>query len=335
MRAVERIAPDVGIAPACVSLGVSRASYYRQRAPKPEPRPRPTPERALSPHERQEVLELLHSERFVDVAPAAVYATLLDEQRYLCSSRTMYRILDDANEVKERRSQRRHPTYQKPELLATRPNEVWSWDITKLKGPVKWSYYYLYVLLDIFSRYVVGWLVADRESGTLANRLIEQSCIKQTIRPDQLTLHSDRGTSMTSKSVVQLHAQLGLTKSLSRPQVSNDNPFSESQFKTLKYRPSFPARFGCIEDSIAFCRSFFPWYNGEHRHSGLGFMTPEAVHTGRASSLNQRRQRALLEAYQRHPERFVRKVPQPPALPKEVWINPPPPCRVHDGDAGH
>ena len=335
MRAAEALASDVGTAPACASLDVARSSYYRWRAPRTTaPRARPTPSRALQPHERDQVLDLLHSERFVDVAPAAVYAILLDEKRYLCSTRTMYRILDDAQESKERRNQRRHPIYAKPELLATRPNEVWSWDITKLRGPVKWSYYYLYVLVDIFSRCVVGWLVAERESGALAKRLIEQTCIKQNIRPGQLSLHSDRGPSMTSKSVVQLHAQLGLTKSLSRPHVSNDNPFSESQFKTLKYRPTFPDRFGCIEDGINFCRSFFSWYNGDHRHSGIGFMTPDAVHTGRAASINRNRQQALLEAYRRHPERFVRKLPKPPTMPEKVWINPPQPCRLH-AESGH
>ncbi len=251
-------------------------------------RERPTPERALSAAERQVVLDTLHSEAFVDKAPAEVWATLLDQGTYLCSPRTMYRILDDAQEVRERRDQLRHPAYKKPELLARAPNEVWSWDITKLLGPAKWTYFYLYVILDIFSRYVVGWMVADCESATLANQLIEQTCAKQGILPGQLTLHADRGTSMKPKAVALLLSDLGVTKTHSRPHVSDDNPFSESHFRTLKYRPGFPTdfpgRFGSIQDARAFCRSFFPWYNTEHRHSGIGLLTPENVHYGRAAT---------------------------------------------------
>jgi len=269
------------------------------------------------------VLDALHSERFVDKAPAEVYATLLDEGTFLCSVRTMYRILAEASEVRERRNQLRHPRYEKPELLAIQPNQVWSWDITKLKGPQKWTYFYLYVILDIFSRYVVGWMVCHRESGSLAKRLITDSSEKQRIHGGQLTIHADRGTSMTSKVVAQLLADLGVTKTHSRPHVSNDNPYSESQFKTLKYRPEFPDRFGSFEDALSFCRTFFTWYNTEHRHSGIGFMTPEDVHYGRAEAIQLTRRRALHEAYASHPERFVRGTPEPPPLPTPAWINPP------------
>jgi putative transposase len=269
------------------------------------------------------ILDLLHSERFVDRSPAEVYATSLDEGQYLCSERTMYRILAEHGEVGERRNQLRHPVYAKPELLATAPNEVWSWDITKLKGPAKWTYFYLYVILDIFSRYVVGWMIAHRESATLAKRLIADTCAKQGINDGQLTVHADRGSSMTSKLVAHLLADLGVTKTHSRPHVSNDNPYSESQFKTMKYRPGFPARFGCIQDARGFCRSFFDWYNREHRHSGIALMTPEAVHHGRALSILGRRQRVLAQAYRANPERFVRGHPTPPPLPQAAWINPP------------
>jgi putative transposase len=285
MNAATQLVSEVGTAPACAAIGVARATFYRHRQVADRPcheKPRPTPPRALSAQERRAVLDTLHSERFVDQAPAEAYATLLDEGRYLCSIRTMYRLLHEAQEVRERRDQLRHPQYHKPELLATGPNQVWSWDITKLLGPAKWSYFYLYVIMDIFSRYVVGWTLAQRESGQLAQRLIRETCVKENIAEGQLTIHADRGASMTSQTVAQLLAALGVVKSHSRPQVSNDNPFSESQFKTLKYRPEFPGRFGSIEDGRAFCQRFFRWYNHEHRHSGLGFHTPAAVHFSRA-----------------------------------------------------
>jgi len=273
--AVEQVATSIGTAPACHVLGVPRASLYRGRRPAAVARPRPTPPRALTVVERQGVLDLLHA-RFIDQAPAQVHATLLDEGTYLCSPRTMYRVLDAAHEIKERRDQVRRPHYAAPELLATRPNQVWSWDITKLLGPAKWTYFYLYVILDIFSRYVVGWMLAPRESAALAERLIAETCAKHGILPGQLTLHADRGGAMRSKPVALLLADLGVTKTHSRPQVSNDNPFSEAQFKTLKYCPQFPERFGSIEDGRAFGQLFFPWYNQQHRHSGLGFLTPSA-----------------------------------------------------------
>ncbi len=252
-----------------------------------------------------------------------MYATLLDEGTYLCSWRTMYRILAAHAEVRERRNQLRRPHYQKPELLATAPRQLWSWDITQLKGPTTWSYYYLYVILDVFSRYVVGWLIADRQAAALARQLIEESYRKEGIASGQLTLHSDRGSAMTSQPVAQLLATLGVTKSHSRPYVSNDTPFSEAQFKTLKYQPTFPARFGSLEDARAWARPFFHWYNHEHHHSALGLMTPAAIHLGQAEQLYRQRQEALQAAYQSHPERFVRGQPAPPALPTAVWINPP------------
>jgi putative transposase len=269
------------------------------------------------------VIETLHSERFMDKAPAQVWATLLDEKTYLCSPRTMYRILAEHGEVRERRNQLRHPNYTKPELLAEAPNQVWSWDITKLLGPVKWTYFYLYVILDIFSRYVVGWMVAHRESAALARRLIETACRNQSIEPGQLTIHADRGASMRSKSLALLLADLGVAKTHSRPHVSNDNPYSESQFKTLKYCPQFPERFGSIQDARAFGGPFFDYYNNEHRHSGIGLMAPAAVHYGMAKQLTAARQETLLAAYRSHPERFVHRPPQPPELPRAAWINPP------------
>ena len=316
---------EVGAAAACKSLDIARPTFYRQLAAEPneEPKNRSKSPRALSESERQQVLSTLHTERFVDKAPTEVYATLLDEGTYHCSVRTMYRILAESGEVRERRNQAQHPKYQAPELLATAPNQVWSWDITKLRGPVKWSYYYLYVILDIFSRYVVGWMIAYRESATLAKRLIAETCEKQNVQPGQLNLHADRGSSMKSKAVAFLLADLGVTKSHSRPYVSDDNPYSESQFKTLKYRPDFPARFGSIQDARSFCREFFPWYNQEHRHSGIGLMAPEMVHYGKAEQVSSQRQIVLASAFDSHPERFVRGIPMPPSLPEASWINKP------------
>ncbi len=324
--AARDLSVEVGVVGACGALTIPRASYYRAVSAPEYPcdaSPRPTPDRALAPEERSRVLETLNSERFCDMAPAAVHATLLDEDVYLCSTRTMYRILADEGQVRERRDQLRHPAYAKPELLAVRPNEVWSWDITKLKGPVKWTYYYLYVILDIFSRYVVGWMVASRESGELAKRLIADTCEKEGIKPGMLTLHADRGSSMKAKPVALLLTDLGVAKTHSRPYTSTDNPYSEAQFKTLKYRPEFPRRFGCQEDARAFCREFFIWYNTVHRHSGIGYMTPAAVHHGLASRITEARQSTLLASYAAHPERFVNKVPRPPKVPLAVWINRP------------
>ena len=323
MNAVTEIAPLVGIVLACTMLAVARATYYRTLRPRNAPAPRPTPPRALGADERQAVLAVLHEPRFVDLAPVEVYATLLDESRYLCSERTMYRILAANQEVRERRDQLRHQNHPRPELLATRPNELWSWDITKLLGPQKWTYFYLYVILDVFSRYVVGWMVAHEESAALARKLIEETCRRQGIEPDQLTLHADRGSSMTSKSVALLLADMGVTKTHSRPHVSNDNPFSESAFKTLKYRPGFPERFVNIEHARAHGGPFFDWYNNDHHHGSLGLCTPHDVHYGLAIARREQRATVLAAAHQAHPERFLRGLPTPAALPTAVWINKP------------
>jgi len=327
MESAEQLSPIVGTLSACQALEVSRASLYRKwsqaKAPVQETKQRAKPSHALSEEERQAVLDVLHCERFVDKAPQEIYSCLLDEEIYLCSISTMYRILRSEGEVRERRNQLRHPKYKKPELLATGPNQVWSWDITKLKGPVKWTYFYLYVILDIFSRYVVGWMVAHRESAQLAKRLMSESCRKQQIEEGQLTIHSDRGPSMKSKAVALMLSDLGVTKTHSRPYVSDDNPFSESQFKTLKYRPEFPELFGCIQDARSFCSPFFQWYNQEHYHSGVAMLTPEIVHYGQSAQIIEKRSQTLLTAYGTHPERFRGKIPTPTQLPKAVWINPP------------
>jgi len=326
MSMIEQHRDQIGTLSLCQALKIPKASFYRQQTSKTATAqvvPRKRPEHALSDAEQQTVLDTLHEPRFVDLAPSQVYAQLLEQGQYLCSIRTMYRLLAANGEVRERRAIACHPVYTKPELLATGPNQVWSWDITKLKGPVKWSCYHLYVILDIFSRYVVGWMIADGESSTLAKRLITESCCKQQIVEDQLTLHADRGSSMKSKGVAQLLSDMGITKTHSRPHVSNDNPFSESQFKTMKYRPKFPKRFGCIQDARAFTVDFIQWYNQEHRHSGVALYTPSDVHYGRIDQIHQCRQATLDAAYQRHPKRFVRKPPEAALPPEAVWINPP------------
>jgi putative transposase len=327
MAAVDQLSPLVGVKQACQALAVPRASWYRRRRRRLSPPPAAAKRhsvRALSEAEQQAVLTCLHEERFQDCSPAQVYAALLDEGQFHCSIRTMYRLLEARSESRERRDQLTHPPYQKPALLATQANQLWSWDITKLRGPAKWTSYHLYVILDVFSRFVVGWMIAYRESAELAKRLIEHSCQKQLTVPGQLTIHADRGSSMKSKPVALLLADLGVTKTHSRPHVSDDNPFPESQFRTLKYRPGFPDRFGSIEDARAFCQSFFPWYNHEHHHSGLGLMTPAVVHLGKAADLLIQRQAVLDTAFQAHPDRFVRQPPKPPSLPTAVWINKPP-----------
>ncbi len=324
-RTVEELTPVVGTRPACRALGAAPATIYRRRRrPASRPRrPRPVPARALSAIERGQVLAELHSERFVDSSPAQVYATLLDEGRYLASERTMYRFLAQVHgSVKERRRQLTHPAYQRPELLASRPNELWRWDITKLLGPAKWTYFYLYAILDVYSRYIVGWTVQHRESAEVAKALIAQATQHQEIERSTLTLHADRGSSMTSKPVAFLLADLGVTKTHSRPYTSTDNPYSESQFKTFKYRPGFPDRFGDIIEARELCRSFFDWYNNHHRHSGIGLMTPASVHYGQADQVHAKRECVLAEAYDRNPERFTHR-PKPPALPTAAWINKP------------
>jgi len=330
MSALNTLAPEIGLAPACAALRISRASIYRQDARRRrllssprQPTPRPRAPLALSDTERQTLREVLYSERFADCAPRTVYARLLDEGRYLGSVRTMYRLLAAVGGSHERRNQRIHPAYAKPELLALQPNQVWSWDITKLKGPLKWSCYHLYVILDIFSRYVVGWMIALRETAQLAEQLIADTVAKHNIAPGTLTLHADRGTSMRSKPVAALLVDLEVAKTHSRPHVSDDNPYSEAQFKTLKYRPDFPERFGSIEDARTHSQQFFQWYNGTHCHSGIGFMTPESVHYGRAQALFQQRAETLNVAFLANPTRFKGRSPQPPKLPTAAWINPP------------
>jgi putative transposase len=322
---VEELAPELGTARACAVVGVVRATVYRRRRP-PAPRARkerkPSP-RALSADERRAVVATLNSERFAEKAPAQVHAVLLDEKQYLCSPRTMYRILAEHDQVRERRAQCRHPVYKKPELVATGPNQVWSWDITKLRGPTKGSHFSLYVILDVFSRCVVGWRVSHSESAAVAEHLVRESCRNHGIERGKLTLHADRGSPQTSKSFAILLADLGVAKTHSRPQVSNDNPFSEAQFKTLKYCPQFPERFGSLEHARLFCREFFDWYNNEHRHSGIAMLTPAAVHSGLGAAVLERRRVVLEAAYARRPERFVRGVPKPAELPDAVWINKP------------
>jgi putative transposase len=329
-QAIALMAPRVGTRAACAAAGVAQASWYRRHRASPAParrapvphRDRPQP-RALAPAERAAILAALHAERFADLAPAEVWAILLDEGTYLGSLSTFYRLLRAAGETRERRAQATHPAAVKPELVAAGPNRVWSWDITKLHGPAKWTCYYLYVILGIYSRYAAGWMVATRESAALAEKLIAATCAKQGITAGQLTIHADRGSSMTSKPVAFLLADLGVIQSHSRPRVSNGNPYSEAQFKTLKYRPGFPARFGSIEAARAHCQAFFPWYNTEHRHSGLGLHTAAAVHHGTAAAVQSSRAAVLAAAYRQHPERFVRKPPAPPRLPSTSWINPP------------
>jgi putative transposase len=308
---------------ACRALGLPRSTFYRRSRPIPKVFRRRQVPRALTAQEMQTVLDVLHEQRFADLSAAEVHAMLMDEDVYLCSERTMYRILAANNEVRERRKQRRKTHYTAPELLATRPGMLWSWDISKLRGPAKWTYYHLYVIIDVYSRYVVGWMVAPRESAALAERLIRETCRRQGVKRDELTLHADRGSSMRSKPVALLLADLGVTKTHSRPYTSNDNPYSEAQFKTLKYRPDFPQRFGCIEDARNFCQDFFAWYNCEHRHSGLQMLTPHAVHHGDEDKVLAGRAATLQRVHSAHPERFVRGAPAIKKLEREVWINKP------------
>ena len=325
MAVVVEHAPRWGIDATCKALGIGRATYFRKRssAKGTARQVRPAPPRKLSEAERAGVLAVLHEARFADLAPAEVHAALLAEGKYLCSLRTMHRILAENDEAKERRNLARRATYTRPELLATGPNQLWSWDITKLRGPVKWSYFHLYVIIDVFSRYVVGWMVARRESAALAEQLIATTCERQQIQSEQLTLHADRGASMRSRPVAFLLADLGVTKTHSRPHVSNDNPYSESQFKTMKYRPDYPGRFGSLQDARSWANSFFTWYNSQHYPGGIGLLSPGTVHYGKAESALIKRQQVLESAYAARPERFVKGSPTVPALPRAVWINRP------------
>lgn len=310
---------------ACDLLGRPRATHYRRLQPAVAgpPTPRPAPPNALTEAEQQRILAVLRSPEYCDLAPAQVWARLLDDGIYLCSISTMYRLLRIAGESRERRRQRTHPARKKPELIARHPNAVWSWDITKLAGPERGVYYELFVVIDIFSRYVVGWTVAPAETGELAEAFLAACLAREGIRRDQLTLHADRGTSMTSKPVAQLLVDLGVARSHSRPHVSNDNPYSEANFKTLKYCPAFPGRFGSIEDARAFCAAFFDHYNHVHRHAGVGLHTPASVHYGTAGEIRQQRAATLDTAYAANPARFRHRRPTPPQLPTVAWINEP------------
>lgn len=317
----QELSQRVGVSAACAALNVPRSRLYpRQTA---TTSPRPTPTHALSSDERASIRAVLNSEPFLDRAPRQIYATLLDEGTYLCHWRTMYRILHDFAEVRERRQQRQHPVYQKPELLAVRPNEVWSWDITKLRGPAKWTHFALYTVIDIFSRFIVGWMIAERESAELARQLIATAAAGQGIQAEQLTLHADNGKPMKAKTLALLLTDLGVEKSHSRPYVSDDNPFSEAHFKTLKYHPTYPDRFGCVQDARAWARPFFDWYNYQHYHSGLNLLTPASVHYGQAEDIRRQRQVVLTAAYAQFPQRFVRGEPIVKGAPDAVWINPP------------
>ena len=324
IAATESLATTLGVTTACELVGVPRSSLYRTRQPKTATAPRPTPARALTPAERNEVHHLLNSERFVDQAPRQVYATLLDEETYLCHWRTMYRILEAHQEVKERRNQRRHPPAAKPQLETTGPRQLWSWDITKLKGSAKWQHYYLYVILDVYSRFVVGWLLAEAESAELAKILITTTCQREGIQAEQLGLHSDRGPAMQSKTIAQLLIDLEVAQTFARPYTPNDNAYSEAQFKTFKYRPGFPERFASLAEARAWVQAFVYWYNYQHYHSALGLLTPAVVHHGQAHQTQTQRQQVLAAAYQTHPERFVRGQPTVVELPTSVWINRPP-----------
>ena len=322
---------SISIDALCIAMVISRPTYYRHtdrldhslNVELKVVLPKKPSENALSKQERQTVLDLLHSEHFIDKTPYEVYYELMDQGVYHCSIRTMYRVLEEQGESRDRRIQRNHRDAVKPELLATRPNEVWSWDITKLLGPQKWVYFHLYVIMDIFSRYVVGWLIADRECQKLARLLIQKTALKHGIQPDQLTLHADNGPAMKALTVAQLLDHLGVAKTHNRPYTSNDNPFSESQFKTMKYRSEFPVRFQSITSAEAFCQPYFNWYNNEHYHSGIAWLTPESVHFGRGEIILQRRHETMQQAFLDDPRRFNNQSPKLQQLPSEVYINPP------------
>lgn len=323
MTAAAEVVPTTGVVAILTALGLSVATFYRARKTKAPPPPRPTPARALTPAEQQEVLDVLHQEGFRDLPPGEVVAALAREGKYLASERTMYRLLAAQDEVKERRRQLVHPVHARPELVATAPNQVYSWDITKLLTFEKFVYLYLYVVMDIFSRYVVGWLLADRENAALATRLLEETIAKQDVVPGEITLHADRGAPMRSKLLAELLAKLDVVRSFSRPHTSNDNPFSESAFKTLKYHPTFPRKFHGDVDARAFCKPYFDWYNNHHHHSGIALLTPADVHYGRADEVLRRRHEVKLAAYHDHPERFVNGPPKLQCLRPAVYINPP------------
>ncbi len=325
MSLLPALADQVGTVQACAGLGLSRATVYRQRRPKVASPAVRVPPLKLSEAEQTAVLDELMSPRFVDRAPHQIYATLLDEGRYLCSIRTMYRLLEQQRAVRERRAQRVHPAYARPELMASAPNQLWSWDITKLRTTVKWSYLYLYVVLDVYSRYIVGWMLSTRESAQLARELVEQTALREAVPKGQLTLHADRGAPMRSKTLAELLVDLGIDASFSRPRVSNDNPYSESLFKTAKFAPTFPEYFTGIEHGRAFVEPFVTHYNHHHRHTGIGLMTPAAVHQGHAPRITAERALTLQSAFDQNPLRFKGRTPRPPLVPDVVYINPPSP----------
>jgi len=322
---VDELIPLVGARRACALAGRSRATHHRaargrQHGP---PAPRCSPANKLTDDELGVLLDVLRSPAFVDLAPAQVWAILLDQGIYLASISTMYRALRSQGEIRERRRQASHPARVRPELVARQSNQVWSWDISKLKGPSKGVYYDLYVIIDIFSRYVVGWMVAATETAELAKAFIAQTIKTHGITARVLTIHADRGTSMTSKPVAVLLAELGVARTHSRPRVSNDNPYSEAAFKTLKYCPAFPERFGSIHDARAFCAEFFDYYNHHHRHSGIALHTPASMHYGTAHAVQADRADTLSAAYSANPRRFCNRRPSPPKMPTIAWINKP------------
>lgn len=321
---MKELAQNIGERAACRYLGAARATMQRhEKSAISRPRRSRVAPRRLGADERQAILDLAHSERFADLSVREIFATLLDEGRYVGSVSTWYRVLRAAGETRERRRLATHPARVKPELAATAPGQVWSWDITKLLGPQKWTYFYLYVVLDIFSRYVVAWRLETRESATLAQELFAAALAREGVDPVRLTVHADGGPSMTSKTLTQFFADLGITKSRSRPHVSNDNPYSEAQFKTLKYTPTFPGHFANMQQARDFCRELIHWYNEQHRHTGIALLTPSDVHHGRTHERSNARRLVLLDAWQEHPERFVHGQPQPPKLTPIVYINRP------------
>jgi putative transposase len=332
MQGVLFLIPLVGVVAACAALCMNRSRYYRAQKPTAAPTPRPSPPRALSDNERAKVLATLDSDEYMDKAPAQVFAALLELGTYLCSIRTMYRILAANDQVRERRAQRQHPTYTKPQLVATAPNQVWTWDITKLPGPTKGTYFSLYVILDLFSRYIVGWQVATRESAAVYQQLVEECCKDQGVVPEQLTIHSDRGAPMTAKSTALLYADLGIIKSHSRPYTSNDNPYSEANFRTLKYRPDMPDQLGSVEHARQVVRGLVDWYNDDHYHVSLALLHPVDVHHGRAAQIVAARQLVLDAVYARHPERFPLGRPMQKLPPAAAWINPPPMTNLDQSD---
>jgi putative transposase len=332
MSAALELAQEAPERTLCAALGVSRSTLRRRRR---GPQGRSTlvtcrvPRRALSDADRAQVLGVMHSERFADRAPATIHATLLDEGIYLCSVSTMYRLLRTNDEVRERRRIARHPEYHKPELVAVAPRQVFSWDITKLRGPHKGEWFALLVMIDIFSRFIVGWMLVRRANAELAEHFIAQTLEREGIQPGQVILHADRGIEMTAQAVCVLLDTLGVVRSHSRPYVSDDNPYSEAQFRTLKYYHEFPDRFASFEHAHGFMGNFVKWYNFEHRHSGIAMLTPAVVHRGEAERVLAARHETLKAAYRANPERFVRGEPKPIALPSAVWINPP----AHDETA--